>query len=253
MYLGTLALAQGRPEEARALLDEALGLSLAAHSTRSVTLCLAAFARWALAAGDPEWAALLAGAAEGLRRRAGLQAWPILRQAEAELVAQVRQALGAGRFDQVFAAGARLTQREAVAAARDRHSASTSLTRIPRGIPAAIFGRWRGVVDEDFRRAWAGRAGDYFVAAFGLAPVTARLLAWLMICEPAGQSGSDLAAALGVSRASITTSLRLAQAAGLITRRTRPGDRTVYYVIDDACTRSSAGGSPAWPRCRHRG
>ncbi|HXZ75553.1 MAG TPA: MarR family transcriptional regulator [Streptosporangiaceae bacterium] len=89
------------------------------------------------------------------------------------------------------------------------------------------------MVDEDFRRAWAGRAGDYFVAAFGLAPVTARLLAWLMICEPAGQSGSDLAAALGVSRASITTSLRLAQAARLITRRTRSGDRTVYYVIDD--------------------
>jgi predicted ATPase/class 3 adenylate cyclase len=126
--LGTLALVRGRPEEARALLDEALSMSLAAHSTRSVTLCLAAFARWALVAGDPEWAALVAGAAEGLRRRAGLRAWPVLRQGEAELMTQVRQALGAGRFDQVFATGARLTQREAVAAARDRHSASTSLT-----------------------------------------------------------------------------------------------------------------------------
>jgi hypothetical protein len=51
-----------------------------------------------------------------------------LRQEEAEVVAEVRQALGDARFDQVFAAGARLTQREAVAAARDRHSASTSLT-----------------------------------------------------------------------------------------------------------------------------
>ena len=71
---------------------------------------------------------LLAGAAEGLRRRAGLRAWPILRQAETELVAQVRQALGAGRFDRVFAAGARLTQREAVAAARDRRGTSISLT-----------------------------------------------------------------------------------------------------------------------------
>jgi hypothetical protein len=43
-------------------------------------------------------------------------------------MAEVQQALGTGRFDQVFATGARLTQREAVAAARDRHSASTSLT-----------------------------------------------------------------------------------------------------------------------------
>ena len=128
VYLGTLAVARGRPEEARGLLDEALELSLAAHSTRSVTSCLAAFARWALAAGDPERAAQLAGAAEGLRRRAGLQAWPLLRREEAELVAQVRQALAPDRFDQVFAAGARLTQQEAVGAAGNRHGASTSLT-----------------------------------------------------------------------------------------------------------------------------
>ena len=128
VYLGTLAIAQGRPEEARAPLDEALELSLAAHSTRSVTSCLAAFAQWALAAADPEQAALLAGAAEGLRRRAGLRAWPILRQAETELVAQVRQALGADRFGQVFATGTRLTQQEAVAAVEDRHGTSTSLT-----------------------------------------------------------------------------------------------------------------------------
>ena len=116
--LGTLALVMGRADEARALLDEALGLSLAARSTRSVTLCLAALARWALVAGDPERAALVAGAAEGLRRRAGLRAWPMLRQGEADLVAQVRQALGDDHFDQVFAAGTRLTQRDAVAAAR---------------------------------------------------------------------------------------------------------------------------------------
>jgi predicted ATPase/class 3 adenylate cyclase len=122
--LGTLALERGELEEAQALLDEALGLSLAAHSTRSVTLCLTAFARWALMAGDPERAALVAGAAEGLRRRAGLRTWPILRQGEADLVAQARQALGAGRFDQVFATGARLSQREAVAAVRDQHGTS---------------------------------------------------------------------------------------------------------------------------------
>jgi predicted ATPase/class 3 adenylate cyclase len=128
VFLATLALVRGRPEEAKALLDEALGPSLAAHSTRGVTLCLAAFARWALVAGDPQRAAVLAGAAEGLRRRAGLRAWPILRQGEAELVAQVRQALGTDRFAQVFAAGTRLSQREAVAAARDQRGAGTSLT-----------------------------------------------------------------------------------------------------------------------------
>jgi hypothetical protein len=44
----------------------------------------------------------------------------MLRRGEAELVAQVRQTLGADRFDQAFAAGSRLSQREAVASARSQ-------------------------------------------------------------------------------------------------------------------------------------
>jgi len=85
-----------------------------------VTLCLAAFAQLAFAEGDPERAALLAGAAEGLRGRAGLHTWPMLRQREAQLAAQIRKPLGDDRFGQVFAAGSRLSQQEAVAAIRDR-------------------------------------------------------------------------------------------------------------------------------------
>jgi tetratricopeptide (TPR) repeat protein len=126
VLLGTLAVVRGRLEEARALLEEALELSLAAHSTRSVTLCLAAFAGLTLEAGNAERAALLAGAAEGLRRRVGLRALMLLRRPEAELVAQVRQVLGADRFEEVFAAGARLTQQEAVAAVRDRRGADAA-------------------------------------------------------------------------------------------------------------------------------
>ena len=67
VQLGILALARGRPEEARALLDEGLELSLATHSTRNVTLCLTAFAQMALGQAQGERAALLAGAAEGLK------------------------------------------------------------------------------------------------------------------------------------------------------------------------------------------
>jgi ATP/maltotriose-dependent transcriptional regulator MalT len=119
VYLGTLAVTQGRPEEARAPMEEGLELSLAAHSTRGVTLCLSAFARLALVEGDLERAALLAGAAEGLRRRVGLRPWPLLRRDEAELVAQVRTALGTDGFDGPYGAGSRLTQQEAVAAVRD--------------------------------------------------------------------------------------------------------------------------------------
>jgi predicted ATPase len=126
VLLAILALVRGRRDDARTLLDRGLDLSLAADSTQLVTLCLATFARLAFVEGDPERAALLAGAAEGLRRRIGLQAWPSHRRSQAELVAQVRQALGAARLDQVFAAGARLTRREAVAAVRDWHRATVS-------------------------------------------------------------------------------------------------------------------------------
>jgi predicted ATPase len=117
--LGTLAVVRGRLEEARALLDEELAVSLAAYSTQNVTLVLAAFARLAFAEGDLERAALLAGAVEGLRRRVGLAVWPAIGREEADLAAQIRQALGADRFGQAYAAGARLNRRDAVAAARD--------------------------------------------------------------------------------------------------------------------------------------
>jgi hypothetical protein len=40
-------------------------------------------------------------------------------------VAQVREALGTDRFNEVFDAGARLNQREAVAAVRDRRGVGT--------------------------------------------------------------------------------------------------------------------------------
>jgi predicted ATPase len=125
VQLGILVALRGRLDEARALIDEALDLSLAARSTRFVTLCLAGYARLALAEGDPERAALLKGAAEGLRRRVGLPAWPHVRQVEAELVAQLRHRLGAARFDQSFTAGSGLTQREAVAIVRDQRGATT--------------------------------------------------------------------------------------------------------------------------------
>ena len=121
--LATLAVASGELNEARALLDEGLGLSLTIHSTRNVSQILVGFARLALAARDPERAARLAAAAEGLRERCGHRQWPALRRGEDELRTRIREALGPDRFEDVFAAGTELTQREAIAVARDLHAA----------------------------------------------------------------------------------------------------------------------------------
>jgi predicted ATPase len=123
VQLGTLYALRGRLDQARKLLDEALDLSLAARSTSLVTLCLAAHARLAFADGDPEQTARLEGAADGLRRRVGLRAWPMQRPTETELKTQLRQALGADHLDQMFSAGSRLNQQQAVAAIRMRRGA----------------------------------------------------------------------------------------------------------------------------------
>jgi len=120
VQLGILAVLQGRLDEAPALLGEALEVSRAAHNTQFVALCLAGYAWLALATGDLDRAARLEGAAEGLRARVGLPAWPHLRKAESELVGQLRERLGAGPFDQAFSAGSGLTQPQAVAMAQGR-------------------------------------------------------------------------------------------------------------------------------------
>ena len=121
--LGFLALARGLLDDDRALLDEALDISLATGNTYNLILCLNAFAQLALVEDDPERAARLAGAAAGLRRRAGLQVFSSL-TGEVELVVQIRQLLASDRFDQLYAIGSRLELQEAVAAARGTRPAN---------------------------------------------------------------------------------------------------------------------------------
>jgi predicted ATPase len=118
--LGVLAVLQGRLDEAPALLAGALEVSLAARSTQFVAMCLVGYAWLAFADGDLDRAARLEGSAEGLRQRVGLPAWPHLRKKEAELVAQIRQRLGASQFDQAFSAGSQLTQQQAVAIVQEQ-------------------------------------------------------------------------------------------------------------------------------------
>ena len=125
VQLGTLAVMRDQLDDGRELLDAGLDLTEKTHSARTVTLCLVAFARLAFVEGDPERAALLMGAADGVRRRVGLRAWPTLRRGGTELAAQIQQALGPDRFDEAFDAGTRLNQREAIAAARDLRAADS--------------------------------------------------------------------------------------------------------------------------------
>ncbi len=117
--LASIAVRAGRLDEARALLVESVNAGDDADlSTLTVSLSLVTAAQLALADGDARRAAAALGAANGLRRRAGLKAWPSTRRREAELVAQVAAATDPRDFEDGLAAGAQLSHREAVALVR---------------------------------------------------------------------------------------------------------------------------------------
>jgi DNA-binding transcriptional regulator GbsR (MarR family) len=81
--------------------------------------------------------------------------------------------------------------------------------------------------------SWVERVAGFLAEQYGLPPITGRILGWLMVCDPPEQSGSEIAAAIGASRASISTNMRLLTGSGLVRRSTRAGGRTTYYRMDD--------------------
>ncbi|MHB1222508.1 MAG: GbsR/MarR family transcriptional regulator [Gemmatimonadaceae bacterium] len=68
--------------------------------------------------------------------------------------------------------------------------------------------------------------------------IAGRILGFLMV-TPDECSLDDIASALGVSRASVSTDARRLSQAGMLERRSRPGDRRDYYRIAPESVRSS--------------
>ena len=64
----------------------------------------------------------------------------------------------------------------------------------------------------------------------GLPRIAGRIFGYLVV-QPEACSLDDLAAGLGVSKASISTDARRLEQLGLITRVSRPGDRRDYYAV----------------------
>ena len=86
----------------------------------------------------------------------------------------------------------------------------------PADSPERIFAEEFGVVGE----------------GLGMPRMVARLLGWMLICDPPQQSSADLARALGVSRASISIATRLLESTRLIRRVAQPGRRGHVYELD---------------------
>ncbi len=108
-------MSRGEPEAARTLLDRSVDAIDATHlSTLTLTFALVTTAQLARADGDHRRAATALGAAHGLRRRAGLTAWPLTRRREAQLIALVAESTDPATYEAAFAAGAELNARAAL-------------------------------------------------------------------------------------------------------------------------------------------
>ena len=79
------------------------------------------------------------------------------------------------------------------------------------------------------------------LGGLGLPPAYGKLLGWLLICDPPWQTSTQLATALGLSKGSVSTGMRLLETSGLARRVPVPGHRGhAYEVRPDAIIRIAA-------------
>ena len=64
---------------------------------------------------------------------------------------------------------------------------------------------------------------------FGLPPSYVQVFAWLIVCEPAEQSGDGIRAALGLSSGAVSMATAALIRSGLVERIALPGDRRHFY------------------------
>jgi DNA-binding transcriptional regulator GbsR (MarR family) len=68
----------------------------------------------------------------------------------------------------------------------------------------------------------------------GVPRAAGQLFGYLLVCDPAEQSASEIAAGIGMSRASVSSSARLLASMNAIEERHRVGDRKTYYRLRSA-------------------
>lgn len=94
-------------------------------------------------------------------------------------------------------------------------------------------------MDLSAERRYAEEAG-VVLAGMGLPQAYGKLLGWLLICDPAAQSGAEIVAALGLSKGSVSAGLRTLEAGGLVRRVAMPGRRGSFYeMTPDAIMRAA--------------
>jgi hypothetical protein len=82
-------------------------------------------------------------------------------------------------------------------------------------------------------RLWrfVGASGEWWSKAYGLPPMTGRVFAWLLVCDPAEQTAAQLAEALDASKGSISGATGMLVRAGLVDRLHVRGERADRFRV----------------------
>lgn len=92
-------------------------------------------------------------------------------------------------------------------------------------------------MEKDAERRFAEEVG-VALAQMGTTPAFGKLLGWLLICDPPSQTTAQLCEALGLSKASVSTGMRLLEQSGLVRRVPTRGRGHAYEMHRDAFVRA---------------
>jgi hypothetical protein len=97
---------------------------------------------------------------------------------------------------------------------------------------------------DDRQAAFVEEMGQY-LSSVGMTPMSGRMLAWLLICDPAEQTAAELADSLRASRGAISGAARQLETAGFIRRSRRRGDRREFFAVPPGAMRVLVGNAGA--------
>jgi hypothetical protein len=101
-------------------------------------------------------------------------------------------------------------------------------------------------LDHESRRRYAEEFGLLY-SGMGMPPAYGTLLGWMLICDPPVQSGTELAAALQLSKGSVSTGMRMLEGSKLVRRVVRPGRRGhAYELLPDALITATSDAGALW-------
>jgi hypothetical protein len=95
---------------------------------------------------------------------------------------------------------------------------------------------------NDRQAAFVEEMGHY-LSSVGMTPMSGRMLAWLLICDPAEQTATQLAESLRASRGAISGAARSLETAGFIRRSRRRGERSEQFSMPPGAIRALVSGA----------